>query len=422
MHALAHLRSLAWRVLLCAALIGLVPAPAAAAASCTFDSGAATVSVSLGDGTGRVSVGSGGQILLDGTQCDTATVDNTDTIDATGSPGSRFSIDLSGGAFVPGATSENSGQSEIEFSGNLGSGSFGTGTLEIDGTSGRDHIVAGADGVNINADEGVDDADVTLQNVSAMEINGGAGKDVLTAAGGQGTGGMSPTTATIDGGADDDFIAGSAATDTLRAGDGKDTVDYSAASTSVYVPKLPNTTVTSSIGSDVLRGVENVIGSPANDYLYGGTGRNVLRGGGGGDFFRGGGGDDAFVGGPGDDTADYSVAGSRITINLAKGVARGQGHDVLRSIEWADGSRFSDRIVGTRKGNTVRGGAGADTISVGGGNDTVGAGDGNDSVHGGPGDDTLYGDAGSDTIDGGTGYDTCPDTMGNNRIRGCEIP
>jgi Ca2+-binding RTX toxin-like protein len=419
MRTLARLRTLAWPVLLSAALVGLVLTPTpAAAGGCTFNSGTATVSVSLGTGTATISVGAGGAIVLDGASCGTATVDNTDTVDVTGSPGSRFSIDLSGGAFAPGASGEGSGQAEIEFSADLG----GTGTLEIRGGSGADRVAAGTDGVNINAGERDDDVDVTLQGVAAIEINGGDGKDVLTADGEQGTGSISTTKATIGGGGGNDFLAGSGSTDTLRGGEGTDTVDYSAAGTSVYVTELPNTTVTSTIGSDVLRDVENVIGSPASDFLSGGPGRNVLRGGTGNDVFGGGGGNDAFVGGPGDDKADFTRAPARMVVNLAKGTARGDGRDKLRSIERAEGSRFSDRIVGTRKANEVNGGAGSDTITVGGGDDSVRGGDGNDSIKGGPGNDSLYGEAGSDAVDGGTGYDICTDTSGQNRIRGCEIP
>jgi len=131
-----------------------------------------------------------------------------------------------------------------------------------------------------------------------MVVNGGNGNDSLTWDGREGTGSISTISAAFDGGDGNDLLAGSAGDDTIAGSTGTDTVDYSAASISVYIPSLPNSTVTSTIGSDMLTGIENAIGSPAADYLYGGAAPNVLRGG-GDDLFRGRGVDDVIVGGPG---------------------------------------------------------------------------------------------------------------------------
>ncbi len=408
----ARLWSAAWRALLCAALIGLVPSPADAA-SCTYDSTAAKVSVSVGNATTTLSVSSG-NIMADGSRCGTATVTNTDTIDVSATAGTLV-IDLSGGPFAPGQKVESSGQSEIEFTGDLGSG-----TLRIDGSAGPEAIAAGTSGVNLNADENADDVDVTLTGVALMDLSGGDGNDRLTWDGEEGTGSISSIGGTLDGGAGDDHLAGSGATDTIAGGDGTDTVDYSAATVSVYIHSLPNTTVTSTVGSDVLTGIENAIGSSAGDYITGGPGPNVLRGGGGNDVFRGRGGDDVFIGGPGTDRIDLSHAPKRVVVNLARGTATGEGHYLLHTIEDATGSRYGDRIEGTSGANTIYGGAGSDVIVTGGGNDFIGAGDGNDTVKAGAGDDQVYGEAGRDTIDGGTGYDVCSDG-GTNTIRNCEI-
>jgi hypothetical protein len=172
MHPRARLRTIAWRILPCVALIGLLPSPARAA-SCTFDPSTATVSVSVGSDTTTLSVSSG-NLMADGSQCGSATVTNTDTIDVSATAGTLV-IDLSGGPFAPGQKAESSGQSEIEFTGNLGSG-----TLRIDGSDGADTIAAGTDGVNLNADENADDVDVTLTTVATMVVNGGNGNDRLT--------------------------------------------------------------------------------------------------------------------------------------------------------------------------------------------------------------------------------------------------
>jgi Ca2+-binding RTX toxin-like protein len=411
MHARTRLRTIAWRILVCGALIGLVQTPARAA-SCTYDSSAATVSVSVGSDTTTLSVSSG-NLMADGLQCGSATVTNTDTIHVSAT-GGTFVIDLSGGPFAPGQKEESSGQSEIEFTGALGSG-----TLRIEGSEGADMITAGTDGVNLNAAENPDDVDVTLTTVSMMVVNGGNGNDGLTWDGGEGTGSISTISAAFDGGTGNDRLAGSAATDMIAGGTGADTVDYSAATISVYIPSLPKMTVTSTIGSDTLTGIENAIGSPAGDYIYGGADPNVLRGGGGNDVFRGGGGDDMIIGGPGSDRIELSRSPKWVVVDLAGGTADGEGHDVLDKIENATGSRYGDRIKGTPGANGIYGEAGSDVVVSGAGNDFL---DGGDTLKAGVGDDQVYGGAGPDTIDGGAGFDSCLGGTEHNTIRNCEVP
>jgi len=148
---------------------------------------------------------SSGNLLADGSQCGSATVTNTDTIDVSATAGTLV-IDLSGGPFAPGQKAESSGQSEIEFTGNLGSG-----TLRIDGSDGADTIAAGADGVNLNADENADDVDIKLTTVATMVVNGGNGNDRLTWDGREGTGSISTISGAFDGGDGNDLLAGSAA-------------------------------------------------------------------------------------------------------------------------------------------------------------------------------------------------------------------
>jgi Ca2+-binding RTX toxin-like protein len=205
--------------------------------------------------------------------------------------------------------------------------------------------------VNLNADENGDDVDVTLTTIARLVVNGGNGNHRLTWDGREATGSISTISGAFDGGDGNDLLAGSAGDDTIAGSTGTDTVDYSAATISVYIPSLPNSTVTSIIGSDVLTGIENAIGSPASDYLYGGAAPNVLRGGGGNDAFRGRGGDDVIVGGPGVDGIDLSRSPKRVVVDLARGTADGEGHDVLQKIENATGSKYGDRIKGTPGAN-----------------------------------------------------------------------
>src|SRR2546430_12881021 len=152
----------------------IAPAPTAVhAAPCPCDAAAAPVRGSVGSGPTRVSV-SAGNVVADGSPCGSATVTNTDTIDASATGGTLV-IDLSGGPFAPGQKAEPSGQSEIEFTGTLGSG-----ILRIDGSPGADTIAAGTDGVNLNAEENADDVDVTITGVASMVVNGGNGNDRMT--------------------------------------------------------------------------------------------------------------------------------------------------------------------------------------------------------------------------------------------------
>jgi len=137
--------------------------------------------------------------------------------------------------------------------------------------------------------------------------------------------------------------------------------------------------------------------------------------------FRGRGGDDVIVGGPGIDGIDLSRSSKRVVVDLARGTADGEGHDVLHKIENATGSQYGDRIKGTPGANGLYGGAGADVLISGAGNDFLDGGDGGDTLNAGTGDDQVYGGTGSDTIDGGPGYDSC---LGGepNRVRNCEVP
>src|SRR5436190_9717431 len=84
-------------------------APAAhAAVSCTKQG--TTVRVTLGAGDAAGIARSGDAIHVNGSACGTATVNNIDRIAVTGSTGNeKVTIDLSGGQFAPGATSEPTG-------------------------------------------------------------------------------------------------------------------------------------------------------------------------------------------------------------------------------------------------------------------------------------------------------------------------
>src|SRR5262245_16801350 len=208
----------------------LTAMPAQAAVSCSYDAVNRQVNVVSDTGSeAALRVGGGGVILFDddddasdGTQCDTATVNNTDGIevDATGG-GGDVEIDLLGGPFAPGETPEATGTSEIEIN-VTGDAADGGNDIEIEGSDDDDTIAAGDGGsgatlsegagaINLNGDN---DADVTFvdQGNGALQdffIRGNDGNDTINASGGAGTGNdLAMSDTSLEGGPGDDSITG----------------------------------------------------------------------------------------------------------------------------------------------------------------------------------------------------------------------
>ena len=112
----------------------------------------------------------------------------------------RLVIDLGGGPFAPGATDEPGSSDEIEIDVDM-AGTF-LSLIVVIGSDEDDDLVAGTDGVfpagvpsiNLNAAEQTDDADLhilttsPLAEIPAVVLDGGAGDDALSLAGGEGTG------------------------------------------------------------------------------------------------------------------------------------------------------------------------------------------------------------------------------------------
>ena len=88
---------------------------------------------------------SGGAIVFGGSPCGAATTSNTDTISVSGNAGTveTLDIDMSGGAFAPGATPEATGTSDIELVTTLGDASD---LVVVHGTPGDDTIRLGPPG------------------------------------------------------------------------------------------------------------------------------------------------------------------------------------------------------------------------------------------------------------------------------------
>ena len=136
---------------------------------------------------------------------------------------------------------------------------------------------------------------------------------------------------------------------------------------SVQIGGTGNDTLTGASLDDVLTGASG------NDVLNGGVGNDSLYGNSGTDRFIGGTGADNLVGGAGIDTADYSAAGSAMTVNLTNGTATSstEGSDALSGIENVIGGAFTDSLTGDANANTLDGGNGSDTLTGAAGADTL---------------------------------------------------
>ena len=243
----------------------------------------------------------------------------------------------------PDGTDTVSGVGRLRFS----DGTFGTANAaarSFVGTANVDTIDGTADGDTVWALDG-DDA-----------IDGHDGDDVLRGEGG------------------DDVIRGGAGADIVDGGAGFDTADYTGSATGIELAladtdsygvsgRLVNVARGGYAGDaagDELRGIERILGSDHDDYVFGSeAGVEVALGAG----------NDAF------DNAD-SVT---------------QGVDVV------DGGDGNDLIVTGSGDDILRGGAGDDYLWGQNGVDTM---------EGGAGNDLLIGSEGADAMDGGAGFDT----------------
>lgn len=123
-------------------------------------------------------------------------------------------------------------------------------------------------------------------------LSGFAGDDSLSGLGGADsiTGGSGNDT--LIGGSGADTLVGGAGNDTLDGGDDFDVVVFTGASGAGVTVNLSTGAATGGDGSDVLIGIEGVVGTTYSDIIVGDAGANVIDGGGGADTLRGGGGAD----------------------------------------------------------------------------------------------------------------------------------
>ena len=278
-----------------------------------------------------------------------------------------------------------------------------------------------------------------ISNANPLLVIGGTGNDTLTSGpqaelviGGAGND-------NLNSGAGNDTIAGGPGDDSLDGGTGIDTVTY-AGITGPLLVTLSTQGVsqnTGAAGTDFLSDFENLVGGAGNDTLGGSTASNVIDGGDGQDELYGIAGNDTLNGGAGNDTIyggigiDSMIGGAGddvyvvedfldLTVEAAGGgtdtvfvVVDGwtQGANVELSYLYGSaisitGSAGDDVLVANASsGSTLNGGNGNDTLWGQSGQDSLSGGSGNDVLRGGAGNDTLLGGAGNDQLVGGTGAD-----------------
>ena len=425
---------------------GLFQGSPAARGPCRFERGVLTISPRGDDRSVEVRRGSKGEIRYwvgrdpsqapgPGATCGSprATVRNTDRIVIGRSERPWYlavTIDLSGGPFAPGRTSET-GLSEIEWRIDIGRPDMAEG-IHVSGSAGDDTIVAGERGVALNRDL---DADVTLARVPttsapAFSAFGGPGDDFLSSEGGFGTGAPAtwarsgltgglgddrltagPASASLHGNEGADFLRGGVGDDYLMGGEGPDVLlggagvdessyyGYGGEHEGVEVDLASGVSRGGNAEGDTIAEVENLAGTLGSDRLSGDEGPNTINGFSEYDWIAGRGGDDRLDGGgpfpgdynprPGDEIdggegTDWAIYNgfAGVEINLVTGEHGGASAwmDVLISIENVQGSDYADRLVGDDGDNVLYGW---------GGNDVIVGNDGDDLEIGGAGDDVF---------------------------------
>lgn len=305
--------------------------------------------------------------------------------------------------------------------------------------SGNDCLV-GDTGVDETFIPGDGDDDITGNAADDDVIDWSSSSAAMTidpangTATGQGTDTFADVFAYV-GSAFDDVLIWDGTTTFFSGGDGTDTVDASATTTSNVIDLdtldgLPLTGVGAPADD-----LENAIGGSANDILLGNDARNRLEGGDGddtlsgmvgNDLLLGGAGNDTYTGGPGADKVSFINSPNGVNVDMLLGFATGEGDDGFGDVvEIVVGSGFGDSITGgggVVAINFLFNGRGGDDILTGSGsNDTLKGGGGNDVLRGVNGDDTLTGARGNDRIFGGPGVDVGKGGPGKDTCKGVEI-
>ncbi|WP_425404060.1 VCBS domain-containing protein [Hwanghaeella sp.] len=197
-------------------------------------------------------------------------------------------------------------------------------------------------------------------------ISGGDGNDQLSGADGDDT---------LDGGAGLDFFTGDAGNDVLIGGTSKDSngieqgydsVDYSGASSGITVNMVTGTALDGDGGTDILDGIEDVIGTQFDDVFVGSDNEFWES------FTPGFGNDTVYGGGGYSQVAYYNITGTGVLVDMELGTV------TALSGSFTDTIFDIDEVMGTNQDDTFIGGSGDDHFRPGDGNDMIDGGDGFD--------------------------------------------
>jgi Ca2+-binding RTX toxin-like protein len=241
---------------------------------------------------------------------------------------------------------------------------------------------------------------------------------------------MATTAANITGNTMDNVIYAGSGVNNIDGLGGTDTLSYQYATTSGLSGVTLNlsvlngsvqSTASGISGADLIKGIENIIGSNYNDTLTGNAGNNVLNGGLGADQMIGGMGDDTYV------VDSYGLIATDQVIELVNGgidtiqvktIDPNQTYYSLWDKPQVENLAFIGLGMfagyGNDLANNLTGGNGDDNLGGEGGNDTLIGGLGNDYLIGGVGNDSLIGGGGNDTLTGGEGTNSLLGGLGND--------
>jgi Ca2+-binding RTX toxin-like protein len=270
-------------------------------------------------------------------------------------------------------------------------------------------------------------------------------------------------------------LDGRGGNDTMSGGGGNDTASYRFAASAVQVNLgAEGPQATGGSGSDMLRSIENLIGSAHADRLTGNAGANRIDGGAGADTMVGGDGSDTYVvgdagdrvveadaggvdwvhstlasttlganvengrilatgrasmtgnalanviqagagadtldGGSGIDTLSYAPAGAGVSVSLAIAVAQATGGS------GSDTIAGFEWLVGSAQADRLSGDGRANRLLGGAGADALSGGGGNDTLLGGVGRDSLLGGSGSDRFAWSAVAETSPQAAGRDLV------
>ena len=184
--------------------------------------------------------------------------------------------------------------------------------------------------------------DTLTGSPQANTLTGGAGDDLLIGYQGNDVLHGGDGNDTLRGAADNDIMFGGAGDDTLFPGDGTDDLSGGAGTDTADYSYFEDVWVSlDGVADDGPRGkgdnvradVENILGGPGNDVLYGSPEANVLTGNGGNDHLIGQAGADILNGGDGNDSL-FGLTGADV-------FSGGNGDDALDAYDGATTDRIS---------------------------------------------------------------------------------